>query len=474
MCDLHLPSDKNALQYDVLRWAIEDILQKNPDCIAYAGDVTCDGNEAVYDFFTDKMNSLNIPFLYIPGNSDLRCDKSKDSIYHKASQCKNVVDGVEIYVVHDCNNDIEQSVFEIIENAGDGSVVFMHHPVCEHKNSERLMQWCENHKNSTLLYAHMHRFCVNENVISLPALDPDKSIGEPPCIIYFDTDTKGVSKSHYPSDIPDDLSLFFGISCYDPIKQIKFGIERKLKHLELRPNCVEVSFDVLVDLVKIWRKTCGKSLSVHLPDVCYKDGKITFDKGFDEIIKLINLLNADRVTLHVPKVKVGETIEMPALIDEICIFTADMLNKIRQNVIIGVENMHMTPKEKPDNSRRFGYTPEECLLFMRKLASKTKHKTGINFDIGHARNNAPFSQIFQISTWFSMLGEHIVGYHMHQVTPGKGGFINHMPITEVYGNLISFSSFFKCWEKGIINKAPVVFEMRPEDAYEITLNTFNF
>ena len=118
MCDLHLPSDKNALQYDVLRWAIEDILQKNPDCIAYAGDVTCDGNEAVYDFFTDKMNSLNIPFLYIPGNSDLRCDKSKDSIYHKASQCKNVVDGVEIYVVNDCNNDIEQSVFEIIENAG--------------------------------------------------------------------------------------------------------------------------------------------------------------------------------------------------------------------------------------------------------------------------------------------------------------------------------------------------------------------
>ena len=79
MCDLHLPFDKNALQYDVLNWAIADILKKQPDCIAYVGDVTCDGNEEVYDYFINKMSDMSIPFLYIPGNSDLRFSESRSS-----------------------------------------------------------------------------------------------------------------------------------------------------------------------------------------------------------------------------------------------------------------------------------------------------------------------------------------------------------------------------------------------------------
>ena len=55
MCDLHLPFDKNALQYDVLDWAVADIQRKKPDCIAYAGDVTCDGNIDVYKQFVGVL-----------------------------------------------------------------------------------------------------------------------------------------------------------------------------------------------------------------------------------------------------------------------------------------------------------------------------------------------------------------------------------------------------------------------------------
>ena len=47
MCDLHLPFCQEALQYDVLKWAVEDVKKKQPDCIAFVGDVTCDGNEKV-------------------------------------------------------------------------------------------------------------------------------------------------------------------------------------------------------------------------------------------------------------------------------------------------------------------------------------------------------------------------------------------------------------------------------------------
>ena len=55
MCDLHLPFDENALQYDVLKWAISDVKKEKADCIIFAGDVTCDGNIEVYNYFIDKI-----------------------------------------------------------------------------------------------------------------------------------------------------------------------------------------------------------------------------------------------------------------------------------------------------------------------------------------------------------------------------------------------------------------------------------
>ena len=134
--------------------------------------------------------------------------------------------------------------------------------------------------------------------------------------------------------------------------------------------------------------------------------------------------------------------------------------------------MHMTASESADKNRRFGYTPMECLRFMEEMRTVSRHRVGINFDIGHARNNAPYSQTYPVGTWLSTVGEHIVGYHLHQVTHEDGVFENHMPITHPYGALISYASFFKYWEMGRIAKAPLIFEMRPEGAYATTLATF--
>jgi hypothetical protein len=61
---------------------------------------------------------------------------------------------------------------------------------------------------------------------------------------------------------------------------------------------------------------------------------------------------------------------------------------------------------------------------------------------------------------------------MHQVTHENGKFRNHMPFTHLYGSLISLASFFGYWESGRIRRCPVIFEMRPEDAYAVTLDLF--
>ncbi len=466
MCDLHLPFDKNAMQYDVLKWAVEDILCKKPDCIAFAGDVTCDGNEEVYEYFVAYMKKTGIPFLFIPGNSDLRDVNSKQRLQSYSSEFKNVIKGITVYAVNDSNKIIDSEVCEKIALAEENSIVFMHHPP-----ENCLSQAAISKRGLVFFYGHLHRFEAYDNFVSLPALDPDKSIGESPCMIYYETETKEIEKSCYPSELPADLPDYFGISCYNSLKQIRFAADNKLKFLELRPDCVNISFDELSNAIDIWRKICGENLSIHLPDVGFSDGKVVFSNGFDEAVSVVKLLKADRVTLHVPDISVG--VAKKPVLEEICKLTAAKLNVIEHNIVVGIENMHMTPVEKPDEHRRFGYTPEECISFMKLMSAYCKHKTGINFDIGHARNNAPFSQKYQIGTWMSMVGKYIVGYHLHQVTQSEGRFCNHMPITSVYGNLISFASFFKNWEKCKINKAPVIFEMRPEGAYEITLKVFH-
>ena len=473
-CDLHLPFDTRALQYDVLDWAVEDISKSGSDCVILAGDATCDGNESSYDLFIKTVSRLNLPFLYIPGNADLRCKQTRDSISSKSSLCKNIVKGTKIYAINDCDGTVSPQQLSLLEEADSESIVFMHHPLKAHDKAcvTDLLRWRTTHPQTMLFYGHLHYFAWEGASVSLPAMDPDKSIGEAPSILYYDTGTKAVCRSYYPVPTSDALSDYFGISCYRPLEQIKFAAEKGLKYLELRPSCVNVERNALVRLINEWRAAGGEKLSVHLPDVGYSDGTVIFDAGYDEALETVSLLKADRVTQHVPKVSVDTVKNDPRALTEICQALAARFNRISHAVTVGVENMHMTAKDTADGRRRFGYTPEECIDFMRILAEYCRHRVGINFDIGHARNNAPYSQTYQISTWFSMLGEHIVGYHMHQVTNDNGKFENHMPITQIYGSLISLASFLKCWETGRINKAPIIFEMRPQDAYEKTLAAF--
>lgn len=474
LCDLHLPPAKEVLQYDVMQWALDDLTEKKPDCIAFAGDVTCDGNREVYHHFVKKMQSLGIPFLFIPGNSDLRCPDCCEEISRISSPCENHINGIRIFAVNDCTADVSDEQITALEKADDHSIVFMHHPVAGYpeKTRQTFSQWRKNHENTMVFYGHHHESVVEGNDIGLQALDPDKAVGECPCITYYDTDTRKLRKSYYPAPVPQDMYPCFGISCYDTIGHIEFGIQNGLVNLELRPNCIHADRALLTEKIAQWRQNGGKNLCIHLPDVTYQDG-VAVSPEMDRFMELARDLKADRLTQHVPRVSVEAVQGDPSVLDRICGYLAEQFNSIPHPMVIGVENMHMTAQERPDETRRFGYLPEECLAFMNALAAKCSHKVGINFDIGHARNNIPFSQAYQISTWLAMVGKHIVGYHIHQVTPTEEKYVNHTAITHIYGRLISFASFFKCWSNGIINKAPVIFEMdTPADAYSITLKTF--
>ena len=97
--------------------------------------------------------------------------------------------------------------------------------------------------------------------------------------------------------------------------------------------------------------------------------------------------------------------------------------------------------------------------------SSAGREIGFHLDIGHARNNRPFSEKYTLGEWYAELGNEINGYHIHQVTPE---FENHVPIVEPYGKLISLASIFRCWEDRLISHAPFIIEVRG-GAYDVTV-----
>ena len=89
------------------------------------------------------------------------------------------------------------------------------------------------------------------------------------------------------------------------------------------------------------------------------------------------------------------------------------------------------------------------------------------------RYGLPLILILQIGAWLAIVGPKAVGYHVHQVITTEAGFVNHTAITEPYGRLISYASFFRMWQDGEIAKAPMIFEMDGRDAYATTLAVFD-
>ncbi len=129
-------------------------------------------------------------------------------------------------------------------------------------------------------------------------------------------------------------------------------------------------------------------------------------------------------------------------------------------VAIGIENMHMTPGETPDN-RNFGYTPEECQTLLADLRRIPGLNIGFHLDIGHARNNAPYSTLFPVGTWYEQLGAECNGMHIHQVVmDAQGKMQNHRPLLGFFDRLIALSSLIMARRDEILRSVPMFIEVR--------------
>ncbi|MBO5958803.1 MAG: TIM barrel protein, partial [Lentisphaeria bacterium] len=329
---------------------------------------------------------------------------------------------------------------------------------------------------SLLIAGHLHYDAVDGKHHIVRGLDPDKAIGGVPALVIFEQDANGswlrreieysaADPAGWTKEEQEDFLDHLGLSgMYETIDVLKFATDEKVKCFEIRYQAFgQYPFEELDAAVKTWRASGGTHLSLHLPDIGWRDGAVSGAEKLRDAAEQGIAVGCDRMTLHVPGFSVGTSGD-PAIYQAVLHKTAEVVERIvSAGVRVGIENMHMTPREKPDKNRGFGYTTAECLRWINDLKRlvSVPENVGFHFDIGHARNNAPYSSLEPVSSWLAAAGKHFNGMHLHQIKVQPDGSLeNHTPLLQLYQPLISLASLFLAWRTGAVKHAPMFLEIR--------------
>ncbi len=189
LTDLHLTDNQNQKlletdTYHNFSYVLKEINRmknkKHIDLIIISGDITHDCKVSVYDYFLEKIESLNIPYIIIPGNHDIKqhLDQAiserlpgflinEQEYRYKEwyiTSVDTVVEG-EDYGFITAEN-MEKLNQKLTANSGSNIALFMHHhptPVgtpivdeCKLLNSDNLLKLCVKHKVKLTGCGHAH------------------------------------------------------------------------------------------------------------------------------------------------------------------------------------------------------------------------------------------------------------------------------------------------------------------------------
>lgn len=463
IADIHLSYLTDTVQHKAFEFACEKIKNADVDAVVCLGDATAYGDVSAAEYFVEKMEALSLPQLRILGNSDVRNKETIKDIGRLVTEKELYISGYRLVGIDTSEETIKEEDRELLASSDEKTIVFMHHPYwcLKQQDAEMMQKFLDKGLFKALFCGHLHISETRGNVYLVQALDPDKAIGEPACVTYITVDDDGTITTefdHFEAEMPEELDRYLGLSCFDPWTDIPYAIKHNLKNIELRPSAVELDRERLLTLVTEWRACGGCYLSLHMPDIGYKEGLIGVHE-WEKAIDCAKTLCVDGITVHVPKASVRDMKGKAK--QEIVHFVSQKVSELSPACKIGIENMHMTADDRVDEERRYGYTPSECKEVMELINEQLgKERVGLLLDVGHARNNAPFSGPYPVGTWYGEVGKYTIAYHVHQVEMHGDKMENHVPIKGMYGPLISYNGFAYAWNHGILNRAPMFLEIR--------------
>ena len=487
IADLHLTETCGSPQHACFNWAMDKICEEKPDVIISLGDATLGSPEAAY-YFKSAIQKTGIRVLSTLGNSDLRNPQSleeikslliMDHIYFRDEYLLLTLDSSSRLI-----HKIERERIEVQLNAAAGQnaviVLMLHHPPenLEADSREWLLSLIEKENISFIVAGHTHKSFSYQigktQVFTIKGLDPDKALGGPPSLALLNLNDGHSNMSEISCKTADtdewsveDRAEFvdmLGISCMEyPLWGLEYAAAAEVKCVEVRFNALQVPKDELLCRLADWRAHGGTYLSFHMPSLLWDDitASVTNQEVWKESLELALEMGVQGLTVHVPGISAGLMVPGSNAWKSFSdVLYQSLAPAVSKGVIVGIENLHMNPGENADLSRGYGYLPEECLEWINELRSRLGDPAvGFHLDIGHARNNVPFSERLSLGQWYALMGREIVKYHLHQVEIEEDEMMNHQPIRNVYGPMISFSSFLWSWKTGLINRRPMILEI---------------
>ncbi len=269
------------------------------------------------------------------------------------------------------------------------------------------------------------------------------------------------------SERQEFLSQFGMAVKKDHVQWMERAIAEKIRVVEwnFNPACA-ADPEVRAEQVGRWRAMGGHTLSLHFPNLPV-DPDPAMEANIGKAIRIALENRMDRITIHVPNFPAGETKQRLEGTAER--FIALLRPLLDAGIRIGIENLHMKPKYTPDETRPFGFVPEECLLLVNTLRRKTGSELwGCHLDIGHAYSNYPYSRLNDTARWLKMCGPLLNGLHIHQfeyaVSEEEPYLEGHSHLTSRTTGHPSLLPVFDAWHRGLF-RAPMILEiMRREEA----------
>lgn len=465
--DLHYTVESGRLKGEVLRWAVKEAVQRGIQAIVCVGDMIGGGRRVEAEAVAAILDESSLPVSFTPGNAELRCHEESADV---------------LAVLAGAPPPDGMALVDSSQGWGNGALGDCALPtgilVATHVPPPVLRYPDSSGPAAVLSVAavagHMHRDSDSNGISVVRGLDPDKAQGGPPAFAIFERDADGTWRREedvaFPGVFPCEWEASFrhdflndlGLSAMgDPFGTLHFAIANGVRCIELRDRTWNPEdATALQARVADWRASGGRILSLHLPELAVKNGEALNAEALRDASRTALSFGCDRVTLHVPKIPAAD---YEASRDLMRKAYAEALSPLAgSGIAIGVENMHVTDADRSDwHNRRFGYTPEECERQITLLRDIPGLRVGFHLDIGHARNNSPFSTRYPIGAWYELLGADVNGMHIHQVEQNPDGSLrNHRAVTGFFEPLISLSSLVMARQCGILHRAPMFLEVR--------------
>lgn len=481
ICDMHLPDNKVSPQYAFLQRAAERMKQDGVNIVICLGDITSYGEIGAWELYCETWKDFR--HYEVAGNSDVRDALNRTELLNAISEAKFSIGSRRVIGINTPDGEISAKDRERLKGVKAGDIVFMHHYIQSMKpeSGEWLKELAERIP-LIILHGHGHKkfdhYLGNTHVMGLRPLDPDKSFGDFPCINYLDVSDEDVSVTEVILPLPkgylEEVGRYFGLSCVDNEKDVTYAIEHSIKYVELRCNGSDWKPDMsLLPKLETWRKKTNGYLSVHMPNLHYKEGVISGKEQWMEAIDYAITVGAESLTIHPPRISIADMQENSEAWCELLELYVLVAKCIPRETRIGIENLHKGKKEKLDEYRKFGYIPEEITAWIDAINDKLgEERVGHVLDVGHARNNGAFAQKYTSSKWYHMMGKKTIAYHIHQVLPTANGIKNHNAIENWFGPEINYTSFFYAWHHNMLNHVPVFLEVKGSENFEKSIAAF--